>query len=185
MMDWTLLVDTLGSLAGGLTAIFAFLFGAYMFLRRRVRTWWAPIRAGVDGAAQVPALRNEVASLSGSVRLVHLRMAARANFSDSAECDFDNERRMTVVNATLARRLGVGKKELEGFGYLGFIAESDRESFRALHKQCSDEHRVFDWRGNWNTASGQRVPMHWVLTPIPEPPETPIQMWTGVGEFEE
>ena len=181
-MDWKLLVDSLGTLAGGLIAIGSLLLTVYAFARKRMRAWWKPIREGIEGARQVPEMRKEVTTLTGNVRILHLRMAARANFSESAECDFDAERRMTTVNATLARKLGVGKKELEGFGYIGFIV--DAESFRALHKQCADEHRVMDWRGNWKTATGALVPMHWLLTPIPEPPETPIQMWAGVGEFE-
>lgn len=181
-MELALLIDTLGTVAGGLTAIGALLLTVYVFARKRVRKWWKPIREGIEGARQVPEMRKEVTTLSGNVRLLHLRMAARANFSENAECDFDAQGRMTVVNATLARKLGVGKKELEGFGYVGFIA--DAESFRRLRKQCADEHRVMDWRGDWKAASGALVPMHWVLTPIPEPPETPIQMWAGVGEFE-
>jgi len=181
-MELALLIDTLGTVAGGLTAIFALLAAVYVFMHKRVRKWWAPIREGIEGAAQVPEMRKEVTTLSGNVRILHLRMAARANFSENAECDFDAERRMTTVNATLARKIGVGKKELEGFGYIGFIV--DAESFRALHKQCSDEHRIMDWRGDWKTATGVLVPMHWLLTPIPEPLETPIQMWAGVGEFE-
>lgn len=181
-MELTLLIDTLGTVAGGLTAIITLLAAVYIFARKRMRTWWKPIREGIEGARQVPEMRREVTTLSGNVRIMHLRMAARANFSDNAECDFDAERRMTTVNATLARKLGVGTKELEGFGYIGFIV--DAESFRVLHKQCADEHRVMDWRGNWKAVTGALVPMHWVLTPIPEPPETPIQMWAGVGDFE-
>lgn len=181
-MELTLLIDTLGTVAGGLTAIITLLAAVYIFARKRVKRWWKPIREGIEGARQVPEMRKEVTTLSGNVRILHLRMAARANFSSNAECDFDAERRMTAVNATLYRRLGVGKKELEGFGYIGFIV--DAESFRTLHKQCAEEHRIMDWRGNWKTAAGELVPMHWLLTPIPEPPETPIQMWAGVGEFE-
>lgn len=137
---------------------------------------------------QLEALSTLEPAIKGvhlSVNLLHLRMGARADHSKAAECDFAPDFRMTSVNATLARRLGVGKSELLGFGYLGFIIQADMSAFRQEWTLCAAEHRPFQGVLRWRRpVDGVVLRMQWVLTPIPEPPATPIQQWLGVGEFE-
>lgn len=183
-MDLALLAETLGTVATALTSVVVALAAVYAFFRKRIARWWKPYRDGIAGAARVPHLEDGMNEMRGSLSLLHLRIAARANHSRVVECDFDVNRRMTSVNAALPRRMGVGKHDLQGFGYIGFIRPDERQRFRDEWKLCGDEHRIFDWTGHWVAANGDEVLMRWVMSPIPEPPEKPIQQWLGVGDFD-
>lgn len=133
----------------------------------------------------LPLVEVAVQGVQTSINLLHMRIGARADHSKAAECEFSPDFRMTSVNATLARRLGVGKLELLRFGYMGFIHPLDLSAFRQEWALCAAEHRPYQGVLRWKRpADGVFLRMQWVLSPIPEPPETPIQQWLGIGEFE-
>lgn len=134
----------------------------------------------------LPGMESAIQGVHQSVNMLHLRLGARANHSRLAECDFAPDFSMTNVNTTLARRLGVGKAELLGFGYVGFLYYEDRSSLRMEWAQCRDENRPLQRTLRWvRQADGVLLNMRWTLQPIPEPPATPIQQWMGIGEFDD
>lgn len=185
MLDAQTAIDIATGVISLASALAGVLGAVWLFFRRRIREWWAPYRAGIEGAAQVPELKHAITEVKSSVNLLHLRMAARANYGESVECDFDTERRMINCNAVLTRRLGIGKGELLGFGYMGRIHTADQQGFREQWKLCAEEHRVFDWMGRMVASDGEEVYFHWIISPIPEPPAKPIQQWLGVAEVKD
>ena len=171
----------LGTVAAGVAT-------AGAFFHRKITGWWKSRRAHAKGqrdmVSRFPALCESIAHVGAEMRLVNMRLNARSDYSDAAEVEFDADRRLTRCNATLARRLGVGKRDLEGFGYVGHVNADDMAKLRDAWRLCDVEHRPVDWVGRWITQDGE-VAMRWRIHPIPDPPEKPIQLWLGVGEFDD
>lgn len=162
----------MGSVAAAAGAVWA-------FFRRQIRDWWAPYRAGFEGAAQVPRLAGDMETLAGAVNLLTLHMRARGDTEiDTAQFETDAEGANTYVNLTYARWLGVGKVELMGWGWINFVAPEDRIRVRQEWDACRREHRKYNIRFKFLDAGGDPFQVDVLAMPIPESP--PAKQWLGV-----
>lgn len=180
------LMDMAVSLATLLGLLAAPAGTVWLLFRRRLQTWWAPYRTGLQAMAEVPALRrsvdasrHELQEVRSSLNLLTLQVRARGDANDDTgefECAQSGEN--TYVNQTYARWLGVGKVELLGWGWINFIHPEDRERVRREWDSCRSEHRVYRMRHRMVTADREVFEVEVTATPIPEAP--PAQRWIGV-----
>lgn len=152
---------------------------AWLLFRRRIQTWWAPYKAGIQGSAQVPQLRSEVEVVSKSVHLMMMHVRAQGDTDiERAQFEADATGANTYVNLTYARWLGVGKAELGGWGWVNFVHPDDRLRVRREWDACRMEHRVYNIRYRMLDADGEAFEVDALATPIPESP--PAKRWLGV-----
>lgn len=152
---------------------------AWVFFRRQIRTWWAPYRAGIEGAAMVPTLARDVENLAGAVGLLALHVRARSDIDiETAQFESAADGSNTYVNLTYARWLGVGKAELLGWGWINFVHPDDRIRVRKEWDACRAEHRKYNIRFRMLDAGGEPFEVDVLATPIPDAP--PAKSWIGV-----
>ncbi len=165
-------VTLLGSVATGLGAI-------WLFARKQIAAWWQPYKNGFEGAAQVPALKNDVEHMSASLSLLTLHVRARGDIDiETAQFESNADGANTYVNLTFARWLGVGKAELLGWGWINFVHPDDRIRVRQEWDACRLEHRKYSVRFRFLDPDGESFPVDVLATPIPEAP--PAKQWIGV-----
>ena len=165
-------VTLLGSVAGALGT-------AWLFFRRKILSWWAPYRAGIEGAAQVPALARDVENMTGAIGLLTLHVRARSDIDiETAQFESSASGENTYVNLTYARWLGVGKAELMGWGWINFVHPEDRIRVRREWDSCRAEHRKYNVRFRFLDACGEEFSVDALATPIPDAP--PAKSCIGV-----
>lgn len=173
------LATLLGIVASGFGAV-------WLFFRKRMKSWWAPYKRGLDGMSELPAMRKsmdagrkEIAVLSQQVGILNLTMRARGdNNIEAAEFECGEDGSNTYVNQTYARWLGVGKAELLGWGWINFIYPDDREAVRREWDLCRAEHRTYNRRHRLVDSDGGVILVDTLATPIPDAP--PAKQWIGV-----
>lgn len=163
----------------GLTTLIGILGSAWLVLRKRITSWWAPYRSGIDGMAQLPELATAVNDVRSSLGMLTLMVRARGDINiESAEFECDVAGAHTYVNLTYARWLGVGKTELMDWGFINFIHEDDRLRVRREWELSRAEHRIFNQRYRVVASDKEIILVDTLITPIPESP--PTKHWIGV-----
>lgn len=180
VIDIAIGVGTLiGILTTGIGAI-------WVFFRGRIRRWWKPYQAGIEGMAELPAVREEVTQsrhdmhmLRKEIGLIALQMRARGDINiESGEFECDSDGACTYANRTYARWLGVGKQDLLGWGWVNYIHPDDRTKVRQEWDLCRYEHRVFSMRYRIVGADGDEFVVETIATPIPD--LAPAKQWMGL-----
>jgi PAS domain S-box-containing protein len=168
----TYVVGAIGAVAGAIGTV-------WVFFRKRIRKWWEPYRAGLQGAAAVPRLQGAIETLEKAMHLMTMHMRAQGDTDiERGQFETDETGALTYVNLTYARWLGVGKAELLGWGWVNYILPDDRIRVRGEWDACRAEHRVFNIRFRMLDSGGDSIPVDVLATPIPESP--PAKRWLGV-----
>lgn len=178
-MDPQTAIDIAIGVATLLGSVASTLGAAWLFFRRKIRSWWAPYKAGIEGAAQVPTLAKDVELMSGALNLLTLHVRARSDIDiETAQFESNADGANTYVNLTYARWLGVGKVELMGWGWINYVHPEDRIRVRREWDSCRAEHRKYNVRFRFLDAGGEEFTVDALATPIPDAP--PAKSWLGV-----
>lgn len=180
------ILDVLGAVLSVLGTLAALAGSVWLFFRTKISKWWSPYRAGIDAMSDVPGIRREIEGTRRDIERVRagltvltLTMRARGDANDRAgEFESNGEGSITAVNLTYARWLGVGKAELQGFGWVNFIHPDDIGRYRAEWARCTREHRAFRQRHRLIDMDGAIIEVDTLITPIPDAP--PASHWIGV-----
>lgn len=178
-MNWPAILEALGPALSFLGTLLAGAGVVWAFFRKRLRVWWAPYRAGIDGMADLPEMHKSIDKLQVNVSVLAMQMRARGDINiEAAEFEADATGAVTYVNLTYARWLGVGKGELLGWGWVNFLHPEDRNRVRFEWDECRKQHRVFNLRYRIVSIDNETITVDALITPIPEAP--PARSWIGV-----
>lgn len=180
------LLDTVGSMLTVAGILVTALGAIWVFFRKKIAAWWKPYQKGIDAMSEVTGIRRAVENtrrdiehLRAGMTVLTLTMRARGDTNvDAAEYESSSDGRITVVNSTFARWLGVGKAEVMNFGWVNFIHPEDVARYRAEWDRCTEEHRTFRVRHRLVSTSGDIFEVDSIATPIPDAP--PASHWIGV-----
>lgn len=190
LSNWPMDAQTAIDIAIGVCTLIGIVgsgIGAFwLAFRKKLKRWWRPYRAGIDGMSELPMMREAVEQsrkdmhlLRKEVALVGLQIKARADINiANAEFECDAMGALTYASRTYARWLGVGKQDLLGWGWVNYIHPDDRLKVRQEWDLCRAEHRVYSQRCRMIDADGEDFTVETIVTPIPD--LSPAKQWIGV-----
>jgi PAS domain S-box-containing protein len=127
-------------------------------------------RDGQSHGRDLQQLRTSVEGIDAIVR-AQGDLAAEGTFV----CDPDGSN--TAVNLTYARMLGVGRDDLRGNRWKGYIHPDDSVDFLRKNAQALADHRMFSGRCRMVRSDGDVISVD--VTIIPEPETPPARAWYG------
>lgn len=186
-----------GQVAGAATAVGGAVYGGIKVVVPRVRAG-LKVLSDIAGLPQiVAAIKSEVdhighevrpnsggtvfdklGNIASDVRVVKAMQRARGHSSPHGEFESDADGRCVYSNGTYLRWTGRSADDLYGWGWLGCIAEQDRDNVREEWIDCVKLQREFRMRyAMVNHATGDEFTV--ITTAIPVRDGNVVRCWVG------